>query len=58
MEPSAHKVSLVPKDLMSNSWLNIINETHEDDTIFFTEKSWKPILNLQLLVVQQLIITQ
>ena len=39
---------IVPKDLMSNSWLNIINETHEDDTIFFTEKSWKPILNLQL----------
>ena len=39
---------IVPKDLMSNSWLNIINETHEDDTVFFTEKSWKPILNLQL----------
>ena len=39
---------IVPKDLMSNSWLNVVNETHEDDTIFFTEKSWKPILNLQL----------
>ena len=39
---------IVPKELMSNSWLNVINETHEDDTIFFTEKSWKPILNLQL----------
>lgn len=39
---------IVPKELMANSWLNIINETHEDDTVFFTEKSWKPILNLQL----------
>ena len=38
----------VPVDLMYNSWLNIINETHEDDTIFLTEKTWKPILNLQL----------
>ena len=39
---------IVPKELMANSWLNVINETHEDDTVFFTEKSWKPILNLQL----------
>ena len=38
----------VPLDMMYQSWLNVINETHEDDTIFFTEKSWKPILNLQL----------
>ena len=38
----------VPVDLMYNSWLNVINESHEDDTIFLTEKTWKPILNLQL----------
>tara|TARA_Y100001937_G_C7133208_1_gene338636 strand:- start:1588 stop:2613 length:1026 start_codon:yes stop_codon:yes gene_type:complete len=39
---------VVPIDMMYQSWLNVINETHEDDTIFFTEKTWKPILNLQL----------
>ena len=38
----------VPLKLMEDSWLNIINETHEDKTVFFTEKTWKPILNLQL----------
>tara|TARA_Y100001970_G_C14246477_1_gene868647 strand:- start:2104 stop:3132 length:1029 start_codon:yes stop_codon:yes gene_type:complete len=38
----------VPIDMMYQSWLNVVNETHEDNTIFFTEKTWKPILNLQL----------
>lgn len=38
----------VPLKLMEDSWLNVINETHEDKTVFFTEKTWKPILNLQL----------
>jgi hypothetical protein len=38
----------VPLDLMADSYLNVINETHEDDSVFLTEKTWKPILNLQL----------
>ena len=38
----------IPLDIFDNSYLNLINETHEDDHVFFTEKTWKPILNYQL----------
>ena len=38
----------VPLDIMKDSFLNIINETHEDEHVFFTEKTWKPILNFQI----------
>jgi len=38
----------VVPDFMNDAYLNIINETHEDDTVFMTEKTWKPILNYQL----------
>lgn len=38
----------VPLDIMKDSFLNVINETHEDKHVFFTEKTWKPILNFQL----------
>ena len=33
---------------MKDSFLNVINETHEDKHVFFTEKTWKPILNFQI----------
>tara|TARA_Y100000590_G_scaffold297354_1_gene335074 strand:- start:16777 stop:17694 length:918 start_codon:yes stop_codon:yes gene_type:complete len=38
----------VPLDIMKDSFLNVINETHEDKHVFFTEKTWKPILNFQI----------
>jgi len=38
----------IPLDLFKNSYLNVINETHEDKHVFFTEKTWKPILNFQM----------
>lgn len=38
---------LIPP-FMNDAYLNVINETHEDDTVFMTEKTWKPILNYQL----------
>ncbi len=38
----------VPLKIYEDSYLNIINETHEDEHVFFTEKTWKPILNCQL----------
>ena len=38
----------IPIDVFKNSYLNIINETHEDEHVFFTEKTWKPILNYQM----------
>jgi hypothetical protein len=38
----------IPVEIYKNSYLNIINETHEDEHVFFTEKTWKPILNYQL----------
>tara|TARA_B100001057_G_scaffold498719_1_gene606749 strand:- start:6005 stop:6931 length:927 start_codon:yes stop_codon:yes gene_type:complete len=38
----------VPLDIMKDSFLNVINETHEDEHVFFTEKTWKPILNFQV----------
>ena len=38
----------VPLNIMQDSFLNVINETHEDDHVFFTEKTWKPILNFQV----------
>jgi hypothetical protein len=38
----------VPLDIMKDSFLNVVNETHEDEHVFFTEKTWKPILNFQL----------
>lgn len=38
----------VPLNIMQDSFLNVINETHEDEHVFFTEKTWKPILNFQV----------
>jgi hypothetical protein len=38
----------VPLDIMRDSFLNVINETHEDEHVFFTEKTWKPLLNGQM----------
>ena len=38
----------IPIEIFKNSYLNIINETHEEEHVFFTEKTWKPILNYQM----------
>ncbi len=38
----------VPIKIYQDSYLNIINETHEENHVFFTEKTWKPILNCQM----------
>jgi hypothetical protein len=38
----------VPIEIYSDSFLNIINETHEEQHVFFTEKTWKPLLNGQM----------
>ena len=35
-------------EIYRDSFLNIINETHEEEHVFFTEKTWKPILNGQM----------
>lgn len=38
----------IPLKIYKDSFLNIINETHEEQHVFFTEKTWKPILNGQM----------
>lgn len=38
----------VPLEIYRDSFLNVINETHEEQHVFFTEKTWKPILNGQM----------
>ncbi len=38
----------IPIEIYKDSFLNIVNETHEDEHVFFTEKTWKPILNYQM----------
>ena len=38
----------IPLEIYRDSFLNIINETHEEEHVFFTEKTWKPILNGQM----------
>jgi hypothetical protein len=51
LDKDSQQLSLQDKivpDVMHDAYLNIINETHEDETVFMTEKTWKPILNYQL----------
>ena len=51
LDKDSQQLSLEDKvvpDVMHDAYLNIINETHEDETVFMTEKTWKPILNYQL----------
>lgn len=38
----------VPIKIYQDSYVNIVNETHEENHVFFTEKTWKPILNCQM----------
>ena len=43
---------LINKDLFTESYFNYVVETHFDnDTIFLTEKTFKPILNLQPFII-------
>jgi hypothetical protein len=51
LDKDSQQLSLEDKvvpDVIHDAYLNVINETHEDETIFMTEKTWKPILNCQL----------
>lgn len=50
LEHNNHK--LINKDFYQNSYFNFVVETHFDnDTCFLTEKTFKPILNLQPFII-------